>query len=153
MSDPSTAVATKAGNLSVAEKQRMVVYESAVEAGFVSQNAQILAMVQIRDERLYRAEYGTFDAYCERRWGKSAHRVNELIRAASVIKNISENNGTNSSEVLSETIENGTNSSEVLPNTSQATELAKLDDPEEQVEVWQEVVTSGEPVTAEVVNG
>jgi hypothetical protein len=138
--------------LSAAEQQRMAVYEAAVEAGFGSQNAQILALVQIRDERLYRAEYGTFDAYCERRWGKSARRMNELIQQAQVIKNLTEENERFSAESLPENTENGRFSAEEsLPNSKQAVELARLDDPEEQREVWEEVTASEKPVTAKKV--
>ena len=45
-------------------------------------------MLSIRDARLYRAEYGTFDQYCKSRWGFNASRARQLIGAASVIENI-----------------------------------------------------------------
>lgn len=136
--------------LSATEQQRLTVYEAAVEAGFGSQNAQILALVQIRDERLYRAEYGTFDTYCERRWGKSASRMNQLIQAAKVVKNLTEGPG----QQVGQDGQSQAQDDQLvgqLPNTKQAVELARLDDPEDQREVWAEVVSSGEPVTAKRV--
>lgn len=42
------------------------------------------ALGQIRDQRLYRADYPTFEAYCRERWGMTHRHVNRQIVAAEV---------------------------------------------------------------------
>lgn len=46
--------------------------------------------MQIRDNRLYRVEYGTFEEYCKEKWGISRPRAYELMKAAEVKENLSE---------------------------------------------------------------
>jgi hypothetical protein len=41
-----------------------------------------LALVQIRDDRLYRIEFPTFESYCRSRWQYGRHYVNRVIAAA-----------------------------------------------------------------------
>lgn len=47
------------------------------------------ALQAIRDKRLYRAEYGTFEAYCRERWGISRPRAYQMVEASSVVENLS----------------------------------------------------------------
>src|ERR1017187_10161609 len=42
------------------------------------------ALMAIRDKRLYRDHYATFEDYCRERWGSSRTHVNRSIRAAEV---------------------------------------------------------------------
>lgn len=42
------------------------------------------ALLEIQDHRLYRAEYGTFEAYCEARWDFTRQHAYRLIAAAKV---------------------------------------------------------------------
>src|SRR5690554_2740020 len=44
----------------------------------------------IRDNRLYRAEFMTFEAYCQERWGISRPRAYELMTAATVVSAIAD---------------------------------------------------------------
>ncbi len=46
------------------------------------------ALADIRDRKLYRAEYETFDNYCTKRWGFSDRRARQLIAAADITENI-----------------------------------------------------------------
>ena len=46
------------------------------------------ALLSIRDERLYRLEYETFEAYCRARWNMSRSRAHRLIEAAEVTGNL-----------------------------------------------------------------
>lgn len=46
------------------------------------------ALRSIRDERLYRVEFSTFEAYCKERWGIVASRARQLIAAAAVVENL-----------------------------------------------------------------
>lgn len=45
-----------------------------------------LALGVIRDLRLYRREYGSFDEYCRAKWGCSRQRAYRLIQAAAAGK-------------------------------------------------------------------
>lgn len=46
------------------------------------------ALNTIRSQRLYRAQHGTFRAYCRSRWGFEASRARQLIGAASVAQDL-----------------------------------------------------------------
>lgn len=91
------------------------------------------ALLTIREKRLYRLEFGTFEDYCRDRWGMEKSQTYRLIDAAKVIDNISP-------------------IGELLPKTeSQARPLTQLQ-PEAQREAWREVVQQSEatsqPITA-----
>lgn len=47
------------------------------------------ALLAIRDGRLYRAEHGTFEAYCLKRWGFGKAYAHRMIASAQVITNLS----------------------------------------------------------------
>lgn len=46
------------------------------------------ALLAIREAKLYRAEHGTFEAYCLKRWGFTRMRACQLIGAAAVVENV-----------------------------------------------------------------
>jgi hypothetical protein len=90
------------------------------------------ALMKIRDGKLYRVEFDTFEGYCQKRWGWTRQRSNQLIDAASVVSN------------LTTTV--------VIPSCeTQARPLAKLE-PEQQREAWQRAQDRAQaeqrPVTA-----
>lgn len=80
------------------------------------------ALMNIREERLYRAEFGTFQEYCEARWSMSDRHARRMIDAAEVADNI----GSGPMGPVSE---------------RQARPLAILP-PEQQCEAWQSAVES-----------
>lgn len=47
------------------------------------------ALLRIRNERLYRSEFGTFQEYCETRWSMSRGQAYRMIEAAEVVENLS----------------------------------------------------------------
>ena len=47
------------------------------------------ALLKIRDARLYRAAYGTFENYCQERWGMKRAHAYRMIEAAKVCENLS----------------------------------------------------------------
>lgn len=107
------------------------------------------ALVTIRDRRLYREHYHTFEEYCQRRWDMTARRARQLCAAADVVGNLKGPAGPPTSE------QDGNNRSDppVLPATeSQARPLTQLK-PLEQREAWQEAVKTapGGKVTAKHV--
>jgi len=79
------------------------------------------ALLEIRDNRLYREGYRTFEDYCRDRWGMSKQHANRIIGAYEVSENLAPIDS-------------------VLPATeSQARPLTSLP-PDEQREVWQRAV-------------
>ena len=48
-----------------------------------------MALKEIRDKRLYRQEYDTFEEYCIRRWELSRPRAYELCAASEVVADLS----------------------------------------------------------------
>lgn len=115
--------------LAVIERARFTELESVVERGMQTFVEVGQALMEIRDERLYRETHGTFVAYCRERWGFTDRRGRQLMAAAEV----------------------GT----VVPvsNEAQARELVPLlSDETAVVEVWRELKAEhGDKVTAEKV--
>ena len=93
------------------------------------------ALMLIRDKRLYRAEFGTFENYCRKKWDFTDNFSRRLINSSIVVENI-------------KSVSIGT----VLPKTeTQARPLTKIE-PELQSEVWNETVNRhGENITQKKV--
>lgn len=92
------------------------------------------ALAAVRENRLYRADYDTFESYCQGRWGFTRQRAQQITAAA---------------ELATTIVDTG------LPapaNEGQARELAKVPEPE-RAEVWQKTVerTEGKP-TAKAIS-
>jgi hypothetical protein len=47
------------------------------------------ALLEIRDQRLYRQQHRTFEDYCRERWKWTRQRGYQLMQAASVARNLS----------------------------------------------------------------
>lgn len=111
----------------LAECERIIArgFQCFVDAG--------IAMRRIRNERLYRKHYSTFEEYCLERWDFGRNYVNRLIQAAGVVENL---------------VPIGT-----IPETeSQARPLTQLE-PEQQCEAWSAAVErseTGHPTAREV---
>jgi hypothetical protein len=138
MTQPESGGATE--HLSSAEQHDLARCEQSIahlRQAFIDAGS---ALATIRDERLYRAQYATFEAYCQQRWGFSRVRAHQLIDAART-------------SITLLTIVN------TLPpdNEAQVRPLSHLDTPEEQQEAWQEAVerSNGSPtgrIVQEVVH-
>lgn len=125
--------------LTIIETGRLNDLERRIEAARMSFVDAGEALAEIRDERFYRLTHGTFEDYCQERWGLSRVHAHRLIEAASAVERI---------RLLP--IGN------ILPATeSQARELTRLEDPDQQIAAWEKVVerTDGDPkkITAKVV--
>lgn len=48
------------------------------------------ALVRIRDAKLYKGRYQTFERYCQKRWGFTRQRADQLMAAAEVIEIVAE---------------------------------------------------------------
>jgi hypothetical protein len=66
------------------EQRALVDCEAVIERGLKSFRKVALALQQIRDRKLYRDQYGTFDEYVRERWGFSDSRARQYIAAAKV---------------------------------------------------------------------
>lgn len=62
--------------------------ETVIERGMRTFMEVGQALAKVRDERLYRDEYATFEVYCERRWNLSRTRAYAAIDAANVVSRI-----------------------------------------------------------------
>lgn len=105
--------------------------EAIIERGLTTFVEVGLALMAIREGRLYRDTHVAFEDYCKERWGFSRQRAAQLIDAAEV------------SSMLDTPPD----------NARQATELARLkDNPDAVREVWSEVreAKGGKATTADV---
>lgn len=119
--------------LTAAEADLLGQAEATIERGIRTFVEVGQALASIRDNRLYRAEHGTFDAYCQERWGFDRNRAWQLISAAGVTTNVI---------------------SQGLPapaNEGQARALAQVPEAE-RADVWRETLdrTEGKPTAAAV---
>jgi hypothetical protein len=91
------------------------------------------ALFIIRDKRLYRREFKTFEDYCQQKWALSKPYVNRIISA-------------------SQTFSNLTPMGTILPESERQVRPLTSLEPEIQKEVWKEVVKQKEetrqPITA-----
>lgn len=118
--------------LSASESAALTEHEAVIERGIKTFYEVGTALADIRDRKLYRADYGTFEEYAEQRWQMSRRRAYELMSAATVVSGIPH----------------------TLPkpaNAGQATALGSVPEPE-RAEVWAETVerTEGKPTAAAV---
>ena len=75
--------------LSDAEQAQLMGCEAVVEMGWRTFVEVGLALAQIRDSRLYRVEFETFDAYCRAKWQYTRIYVHQLISAAQLFTHLS----------------------------------------------------------------
>jgi len=136
MTDESVAENILVGGvLTRSEVQRLAELECVVKSGLAVFVQVGNALLEIRDSRLYRQSFPSFEAYCRGRWGLKQSRAYQLLDAAVVVGNLQ------SSTIVE------------LPQTeSQARPLTQLE-PEVQREVWQAVIntTPADQITAKVV--
>lgn len=122
--------------LGVRERTRLAGCEARIERGLATFVDVGQALLEVRDDRLYRAAHGTFEDYCRERWGLSRKRAYDLTAAAEVSAAVSPNGDTPSP-----------------PNEAVARELAPLrSDPPRLREAWSEAVEEHgpEPTAAQV---
>lgn len=115
--------------------------ETVIERGLATFVEVGEALMEIRDEDLYKESHGTFEEYCRERWDMTRQHANRTIRAAEVIG------------VLEPM---GSNPIAQPPPASErvARELAPLRAaPEVMREAWTEAVETYDKPTAEQVRG
>jgi len=109
--------------------------EAVIKAGLATFVDVGNALLQIRDGRLYRDQFDTFEEYCRERWGFNRAHAYRMIEASEVVGVLSPMGDT-------------------PRNERQARALAPLrDQPEKMAEAWSEAVeTSGGKPTAKTVS-
>ena len=115
---PAAAIAAEAPTAQVtAEVSRLTQLEKQIALGLAHFHQCGLALVEIRDKKLFAPKWASFEEYLEQRWRISREHGHRLIQAAAVCANL--------------------RGLGALPaNEAQARVLAKLE-PSEQREVWQ----------------
>lgn len=87
---PDTPYQSLDSALTTDEQAQLQTYEEVIERGLKTFYDVGNALLDIRDCRLYRQQYSTFEAYCEVRWQLKRPRAYELMDAAKVARNLSE---------------------------------------------------------------
>jgi hypothetical protein len=98
------------------------------------------ALLEIRNDRLYRDEYSSFDAYCQERWGHNRAWADRLIKSVELIANF---------DIKVEEDLDPIGSTFPL-NEAQARAFSGLT-LDEQIQVMREVTASGKKVTAALI--
>lgn len=107
------------------ERSRLYQLEETIKQGLNTFVDVGNALLEIRDKRLYRQEYSTFEEYCNKQWSFTKQRVYQLMDSASVMDTLKK------STVV-----------DFLPTSErQARPLASLE-PAEQIEAWKRAITS-----------
>lgn len=75
--------------LTESESSALVQHEDVIEGGLAVFVEVGKALLAIRDERLYRADYETFEVYCFERWDIKKSQAYRLMDAAAVVENVS----------------------------------------------------------------
>jgi polyhydroxyalkanoate synthesis regulator phasin len=117
--------------LSTDESLELERCEAIIERGLKTFYEVGTALLRVRDLKLYRMEYSTFEAYCAERWSIARRTAYQLMDAAHVTENVR-------------------NCAQTAPlNEAQARPLTRLKDPEQQRKAWQQAVaTAAGRVTA-----
>ncbi len=71
--------------LTVVEQGRLEHNEAIIEKGLNTFVDVGNALAEIRDGKLYRDTHGTFEDYCQERWGISLPRAYQFIEAAETV--------------------------------------------------------------------
>lgn len=79
---------TELAVLTAAEADYLVECEERISAGLQTFVEVGTALGMIRDNKLYRASHGTFEAYCVERWGFTDGRARQLIIASRTATNV-----------------------------------------------------------------
>lgn len=113
--------------------------EQIIEKGLETYMKVGYALMEIRDNRLYRKDFNTFEEYCQEKWGKSRYWAYNFIKASEVAG----------------VLESVDNCQQIPETESQARPLTKLETPEQQAEAWSNAVAntqqkSGKPTAKEV---
>jgi hypothetical protein len=109
--------------LSSSDHERLQTLERTIEKGLPAFTAVGKALLQIREEKLYRLQYKSFEEYCRDRWALEHSHAYELMRSAEVSKNLE------TSAIA-----------EVLPTREYQIRALTSLSPEQQIRAWTQAV-------------
>ena len=122
-------------SLTVPERTNFAALEETIERGIKTFVDVGKALTAIRDDKLYREQFATFDEYCRTRWSYERTYVYRLMNAAETVAQIEANPAID----------------ELPQNERQVRPLKKLH-PDDRAEAWQEAVEESDgKVTQEKV--
>lgn len=81
---------TEISILSSEEKLNLTTYEEIIEKGLKTFIEVGNALFEIKNNKLYRESFTTFEAYCKERWQLKRQRAYELMGAAEIVNQLSE---------------------------------------------------------------
>lgn len=123
---------TKLQELSKTEKDLLIDCESVIEKGIEAFKDTWYALLEIRENRLYRSTHKSFKDYCKDKWNISESYVNRQIQAGKIIEDIKDT-----------PIGTGLNESQLRPLTNLESETRR--------EVVKQVFQISEKPTAKVI--
>ncbi|GAB3163042.1 hypothetical protein [Telluribacter humicola] len=82
---------TELAELSLDEQSRLEECEEVIHKGLKTFVEVGSALYEIRDKKLYRNHFKTFESYCQERWQLKRQRAYELMGAAEIVNQLSEN--------------------------------------------------------------
>lgn len=134
--------------LTITEVDRFLELENFVDAGYLSGLVTGFALAEIRDSKLYRQDYATFEDYCQSRWDLARRRAYQLIEASEVVASISPQLRLTMCKNLTHSETQQVENQVPIPsNEWQALELAKVP-VDRRAEVMREAAASGDKITA-----
>ena len=74
--------------LTPSEAQALTQYEQIIRKGLETFVEVSNALLQIRDQRLFRSSHDTFEEYCREKWKFTARQANRYISAGGVVDNL-----------------------------------------------------------------
>ena len=119
--------------LPAADAARLAERETVIERGLGTFVEVGTALAEIRDDRLYRAKFATFEDYCQERWNLKRAHAYRMIDAAAAVSPI------------------GDTGLPMPANEGQARELARVP-VDQRAEIWEETLdrTEGKPTAAAI---
>lgn len=111
--------------LTTKEQTELVRLETTIKRGISTFVETGTALQEIRDKKLYRDEYDTFEEYCHGKWNFTYRRAHQLIESASAATNVARK------------------SLPPIPTERAAREIARAPK-EKQAEAWKKSVESGD---------
>ncbi|MEA5259184.1 hypothetical protein VB264_15415 [Arcicella aquatica] len=144
---PQVEESTTLSALNTIELDRLSSCEAVIEKGLNTFVEVGNALFEIRNNKLYRDKFTTFESYCRDRWNLKRQRAYELMDAAAVVNTLSE---------ISDKNEQDSQASIVVPTKeSHAAALSKV--PEEfRSEVWEKALeknqSPGKVITAKMID-
>ena len=74
--------------LTQVEAKQLEQREQIIKQGITAFKQVAEALVEIRDQRLFRAQFRTFEDYCREKWGMTRRHADRLVLANAVVENL-----------------------------------------------------------------